>query len=285
MTDSQHRRSLILLATTSVMWSSGGLLIKSIHLHPLAIAGGRSGIAAVVMWIAAKRLRFLFSKAQWAASLCMAATVILFVTATKLTTAANAILLQYTAPIYVALLSGPLLGEKVRARDWITLFFVMCGMVLFFIEDVSGAQLWGNLVAFASGISFAGIAVFMRMQKGVSTLESLWIGHMLAAVIGLPFLLSGPMPGHTDLALLLALGVFQIGIPYVFYGIAIRHVSALEATLVPVIEPILNPIWVALFFGERPTKYAMAGGMIVISAVLIHSLIAARSKRVAIAAK
>jgi drug/metabolite transporter (DMT)-like permease len=274
----RHRNSVLILIITALLWSTGGILIKSISMHPLAIAGARSTIAAIVLILLAPRLKFIWTKAQFLAGASLALTVLLFVIATKMTTAANAILLQYTAPVYVALLSGPLLGEKIKRRDWWTLAIVIGGMVLFFVDKVSPEHFLGNIIALLSGVSFAGIALGLRMQKGVSTLESVLLGHIFSAVIGLPFLFAGPMPSRGDVGRILVLGIFQIGIPYVLYGIAIRHVSAIEATLIPVLEPILNPIWVVLFFGEEPSPLALAGGAIVIAAIIAHSYLGIRYK-------
>ena len=273
-----HRKALALLVITAILWSTGGILIKTIQLHPLAIAGSRSVVAAIVLALATRQFKFTWSKAQIVTAISFAATVLLFVLATKLTTAANAILLQYTAPIYAAILSGPLLGEKVQKRDWITLAAVIGGMVLFFLDEVSTEHTLGNVVALASGLAFAGIALGLRMQKGVSTFESILLGHICCAIVGLPFLAAGPWPTVTDQLYILLLGVVQLGIPYVLYGIAIKHVTAVEATLVPVIEPILNPIWVAFFIGEKPSGYAMAGGGVVVAAVLMHALSSARAR-------
>lgn len=267
-----HGRALGLLVLTALLWSIGGWLVKSVNLSPLAIAGARSGIAAIVMCLAAGKPRFIWTKAQWGAAISLALCVTFFVTATRLTTAANAILIQYTAPIYVALLSHRLLGERITRRDWMTLFVVMAGMILFFIEKVSPEHMLGNVTAVASGVSFAGIAIFLRMQKGESTIESLILGHAMTALIGLPFLFLGNTPTGHDVTILLVLGVVQLGIPYVLYAIAIRHVTALEAILVPVIEPLLNPVWVAIFIGEKPGRLAMAGGALVVAAVLYHGL-------------
>jgi drug/metabolite transporter (DMT)-like permease len=268
-----------LRAIAAIMWSLGGLLIKSIDLHPLAIAGIRSGLAAVVIVLVTRKVRFIWTWPQFAAALSVFLTFLLFVTATKMTTAANAILLQYTAPIYVALISWPLLGERVRPRDWITLALVVLGMIFFFIEKVSSQHMLGNIIALASGVSFAGTAVFLRLQKGQSTLESLLLGHMLMALVGIPFLLVSHSPTSHEMTLLLLLGIVQLGIPYILYGIAIRQVNALEATLILVIEPILNPVWVALFFGEQPSFFAAIGGTIVIGSILIHSLITAKAEK------
>lgn len=274
-----RKTAILLIVITATLWSVGGLFIKSVGLSPLAIAGTRSLIAGAILAIYIRKFKFKFGIAQVGASICFALTVILFVTSTKLTTAANAILLQYTAPIYAAILSGPLLGEKVKRRDWITLFVVICGMFLFFVEKVEIEHFWGNILALLSGVSFAGIALFLRMDKESSPFEPLLIGHGITALIGLPFLLAGPTPTPTDIVYLVLLGTIQLGIPYILYGLAIRHVTAIEATLIPVIEPILNPIWVLLFFGETPSSYAFLGGSIVLTAVLVHSLINARSSR------
>jgi drug/metabolite transporter (DMT)-like permease len=276
-----HKRATLLLVITATLWSLGGVLIKSIPLHALAVSGVRSFIAALVLLVYARKLKFIWTPAQFGSAFFFSYTVLSFVLATKLTTAANAILLQYTAPIYVALLSGPLLGERIGKKDLIALGVVLVGMALFFLDRLSGAGLVGNLVALTSGISFGAQAVCLRKQKGESTLESLFLGHCHTVVVGLPFLLSGPWPTGHDFALLGILGVVQLGIPYVLYGIAIRHVSAMEASLVPVLEPILNPIWVALFTAEIPSTMAVIGGAVVIGAVVWHSLLGAAKKTLA----
>jgi drug/metabolite transporter (DMT)-like permease len=267
-----HRSAILLLALTALLWSMGGILVKSTNLHPIAIAGSRSFIACFVLLLVLKKPRFIWTKAQWGAAVCYCLTVIGFVSATKLTTAASAILLQYTAPVYVALLSGPILKERIVARDWIALSLIFAGLIAFFSESLSPDHMLGNLIALASGVSFAGIAIFLKLQNGKSTLESLLLGNALTAAIGIPFLLAGSLPTSSDISMLLALGILQLGLPYAIYGIAIRHVTALEATLVPVLEPILNPLWVAIFYAEIPGTHALIGGAIVVGAVIWHSV-------------
>jgi drug/metabolite transporter (DMT)-like permease len=267
-----HARALLLLAACALLWSMGGVLIKSVELHPLAIAGIRSAIAAVVLAIAARRLHFTWSRTQIVTAVCFAYTVISFVSATKLTTAANAILLQYTAPVYIILLSGPLLQERVTRRDVCALSAILLGMVVFFLEKLSTAHLVGDLIAISSGVSFAGLTIALRLHKGASTFPSLFLGHVLAALIGVPFLFASSAPTAHDWVFLTLLGVLQLGIPYVLYGIAIHYVSALEGALIPMLEPVFNPIWVALFLGELPSTYALAGGAIVILTVIWHSV-------------
>lgn len=272
-------RALLLLALTAAMWSMGGLLIKSISLHPLAIASFRSLIAAPVLWMACNRKpQFLNNRVQWIGAICLVGTVMLFVASTKLTTAANSILLQYTAPLYVALLSGPILRERINKWDWVSLAAIFCGMVLFFFDKMSADHLFGNILAAISGISYGGIVICLRLQKGKSTIETLLLGHLLTAACGLPFLLMGPVPTHDDVIRILILGIFQLGIPYAIYAIAIPHVTALESTLVTMIEPVLNPLWVALFLGEMPTGNALIGGIVVLLAVLAHTFLKRRFK-------
>jgi drug/metabolite transporter (DMT)-like permease len=273
-----ERRAVLLLALAAAMWSLGGLLIKSISLHPLAIAGFRSLIAAPVLYLACGKPKFIFTKAQWGAAICLVITVILFVASTKLTTAANSILLQYTAPLYVALASGPILKERISKWDWLSLFAVFAGMILFFVDKVSPDHMLGNVLALISGVSYAGIVVCLRLQKGKSTIESLLLGHVLTAVVGLPFLFMGAMPSRDDVVRILILGVVQLGLPYAFYAIAIPYVSALESTLITMIEPVLNPIWVVLFYGESPSQNALIGGLLVLTAIVVHSFLKRRFK-------
>lgn len=268
----ERPRAILFLVITATFWSLGGLLIKSVNAHPFAIAGVRSAISALVFLVVLGKPKINWSIAQFGAALSYAGTVILFVLATKLTTAANAILLQYTAPIYVALLSGWLLKERTRPLDWITVFIVIGGMALFFMDSLSTKGVLGNIVAIASGVCFALQAMFLRMQKKGSPWESIFLGNILTAIIGIPFL-SIAWPNASGWLNLLILGVVQLGLPYILYAKAIKHTSALEATLIPVIEPILNPIWVALFIGEKPGLWSFVGGIIVLAAITIRCVL------------
>jgi drug/metabolite transporter (DMT)-like permease len=272
MCKNQRTRALFYLALTAVLWSLGGLLIKSVNAHPLAIAGTRSAIAAVVILLYIRKPRFTWSFAQIAAAIAYAGTVILFVAANKFTTAANAILIQYTAPIYVALFSAWLLKEKVKAVDWAAIAVVLGGMVLFFLDSLDTKGVLGNLFAALSGLTFGMFAIFMRMQKDASPIESVILGNLITALIGIPFLFQSLPDGQGWLCLGL-LGIVQLGIPYILYSEAIKHATALEATLIPVIEPILNPVWVALLLGEVPGFRSLMGGVIVVVAVTLRCVV------------
>ncbi len=267
-----RRGALALLLLTAVLWSLGGILIKSIRWSPLAISGTRSLIGALVLGaVFGRRLRFTWSPAQVGGALAYAGTVTLFVFANKLTTAANAILLQYTAPVWVALFGYRFLGERTGRRDWITIAAVSGGMVLFFMDRLSPAGFWGNIIALASGFCFGWLTLFLRRQKEDSTIESIFLGNILAALIGLPAML-GSMPDARSWGLLVILGVVQMGLPYLLFSIAIRHVTAVEAIVVPVIEPILNPLWVLLLVGERPGPWALLGGTVVLGSLFLRYL-------------
>ncbi|MEA4902239.1 DMT family transporter [Desulfitobacterium sp.] len=268
----QRPRAILLLIITAILWSLGGMLIKSVNIHPLAIAGVRSIIASGVFLVLLGKPKINGSTAQIGAAISYAGTVILFVLATKATTAANAIFLQYTAPIYVALLSSWLLKEKIRVLDWVTVFLVFGGMALFFLDNLSPTGILGNIFGLASGICFAFEAIFLRMQKDGSPWESVFLGNLLTAVIGLPFLTQA-WPNTFDWVELLILGVVQLGISYVLYSIAIKHTTAIEAILIPVIEPILNPVWVLLFVGEKPGFWAIVGGITVLAAITIRGVL------------
>lgn len=257
----------MLLVITAILWSSGGLLIKAIDWHPLAIAGFRSAIAAVVIRLAFRGQRLNFSRPQLIGAAGYAGTVMLFVASTKLTTAANAILLQYTAPVFVALLAAWFLGEKPRPADWLTIGVVFGGMVLFFQDKMSAGGMLGNILALASGFTMAVMGVAMRHQKDGSPFGSVLLGNVATVACGLPFM-TAPLPDLTGWAALVTLGFFQLGLSYVLYSIAVKHVTALEAILITTIEPILNPVWVFLLIGERPGPWSLAGGVVIIAAIV-----------------
>jgi len=266
-----HRRALLLLVVTALLWSLGGVLIKWVEWNPLAIAGARSLIGALVIaLLLGRQLRFDGSFDQIGGAVAYASTVVLFVIANKLTTAANAILLQYTAPIYVALFSPWFLGERASRRDWLILLVMMSGMVLFFLDDLSLDGYLGNLVALGSGISFAWLTLFLRRQKDGFPLPSLLLGNLLAGLIGLPFMFQS-MPSTSSWIGLLLLGVVQLGLPYILYALALRRVTAVEGILIPMLEPVLNPIWVFLLMGERPSPWAIVGGTVILGAVIFRA--------------
>ena len=273
-----HTRAVGQLVLAALCWSLGGLLIKSVPWPPLAVAGGRGLIAGLFLLATNRGLNFHFSKRQVLGALGYAACTVTFCTATKLTTAANAILLQYTAPVWVALFGAWLLGERATSHDWLTIAAVLGGMGLFFADSLESGHLAGNAFAVLSGICFAGMTIALRSQKDGSPVESIILGNGLAFLVGLPWIVHAPELSPAGWLSLGALGLVQLGASYWLYAKAIRHVTALEAVLIPVIEPILNPVWVLLALGERPSALSLLGGAIVLSAVTLRALKSIRTE-------
>jgi drug/metabolite transporter (DMT)-like permease len=243
----------------------------------MAIAGGRSAIAIPLILAFSGRPQFTFSFAQVGGAIGYALTVILFVFATRMTTAANAIFLQYTAPIYVALIGRWYLGERALRIDWLVIAIALGGVALFFFDQLTIAGFWGNIVALGSGVAFAAVAIFLRKEKGGSPVTSIILGNAIVAIAGAPFILATPL-GEGGVWRLLLLGTLQLGLPYVLYAIAIKQVTALEATLIPLLEPVLNPLWVMLALGERPGQWAIVGAMLVLVAVLARGALMVRRR-------
>ena len=278
MRDKPPKSSLpyLMLVITALLWSTGGFLVKGIQWHPVAIVGMRSLIAAAVILIAIRKPELTWSLPQLGGAVCYAGTVILYVIANKLTTAANAVLLMYTAPIYVIIFGPWFLKEKASRRDWLAVGAVMVGIVVFFMDKLSPEGFLGNMLAVLSGVSFAWMTLFLRKQKRGSPVESVFLGNLLAAVIGLPFFLREELPEIHGILMLIALGTFQLGFSYVLYTKAIQKVRAFEAVLITMLEPVLNPVWVFLLLGEVPGNWALAGGTIVMATVVLHGLAASR---------
>lgn len=266
------------MVATAFLWSIAGLFIKVIDWNPFAIAGMRSLISSLVILAWLRRPKFHWSLPQVGAALTQTATMLLFVTANKTTTAANAILLQYVGPVFTAIIGAWLLKERARWEHWLAFVFVAAGMVLLFMDKLGGGRLLGNVLALLSGLVFSFYYIFMRMQKNESPLESILLAHWLTAVIGLGVALFLPRPVFTwgAVGAIAMLGVFQVGVSAILFTAAIKRIPAVFANLVAVIEPVFNPLWVFLALGEAPGMNAIIGGVIIIAAVTGASIISAR---------
>ena len=265
-----RRHAVGLLVLCAVLWSTGGLLIKWLPGSAFAIAGVRSAIAAVVLLLAIREWPGRWSWWLGSGALAGAASMLGFVIATKLTTAANAIFLVYTAPLYVALLSPWVLHEPIRRGDWLTLLLALLGLGCFCVKQVTWAGWVGNLCALGSGLATAWLVVCLR-KATAAPLPILVLANLLVALAGLPFL-EGTTLAPVHWGLLLVAGVGQLGISTVLYGRAMPHVRAIEAIMLPSIEPVLNPLWVWLLVGEVPSGWALVGGTIVVGAVTARGL-------------
>ncbi len=268
-----RKNAILMLLFAGVLWSLGGLLIKSIPWHPLAISGLRGGIAAIVIYVFSKDRKIIITYEKLFAACLYTLVVTLFVVANKLTTAGNAILLQYTAPVYVALFGYMFLGEKSTFIDWITIFILLGGLTLFFLDDLSFDGYLGNALAILSGMSFAALTISLRKQKNHNPSDSILLGNILTLIIGLPLIISETSFNLHSIILILILGTIQLGVPYILYTTAIKHVTALDAIIFPVIEPILNPILVFFILGETLGPWALLGGSLVLGSVVLRGLL------------
>jgi drug/metabolite transporter (DMT)-like permease len=270
-----RRRSIFLLVLTALLWSSSGLFIKVIRWEPFSILGARSMISTVVFWIYLRHFTFHWTRMQVIGALGYVGAQLFFIIGTKLTTAANAIFLQYTSPLYILLFGYWLLGERPRRADWASMLVIFAGMLLFFCNDLSLDGLHGNVFGVLSGVSMAVMIVCMRSQKAGVPANMILLGNIFGIIVGLPSLLHETF-SLLSLSIILYLGIFQIGLSFVFYSIAIKHIQALESTLILTMEPVLNPLWVFLVLGEVPGMLAFIGGALVLGAVTARAIIGAR---------
>ncbi len=272
----ERRKAVLFLILAATLWSTGGVMIKAISWGPMAILGARSIFSTLLLLVYVRRFPIHWTRWKIAATIGHVLTASLFVTATKLTTAANAIFLQYTAPVYIVLLGAWFLKERPSRNDWISMAIIFAGMALFFGDRLSFNGLEGNLLAVLSGVTLAVMNVSLRAQKDSDPAESILLGSLFIAIVGFPFVLKESWT-ITNWLIILYLGLVQIGLAFVFFTTAIKHVPAIEATLISTLEPVLNPVWVFLFVGEQPGRFALLGGVIVLAGVALNAIGSARA--------
>jgi drug/metabolite transporter (DMT)-like permease len=273
-------RNRLLLVAAGLLFSTGGAAIKAASLTGWQVASFRSGLAAVVLLAALPNARRRWHWRMLGVAAAYAATLILFVLANRLTTSANAIFLQCTAPLYVLLLGPFLLHEPIRRADLFYILAVGAGLALFFagrdtVAVTASDPPRGNLLALASGVTYALMLAGLRWHgrrggedAGIATVVA---GNLIAFVAALPMALPLHAFGVRDAAVILYLGAVQIGLAYWCLTRAIRHVAAFEATTMLQVEPAMNPVWTWLVHGERPTAWALAGGALIVSATLLNT--------------
>ncbi|HSS21874.1 MAG TPA: DMT family transporter [Pyrinomonadaceae bacterium] len=274
---------LVFVVAAAVLWSTGGLFIKWTSLSGLELSFGRSLLAAITVAIFTRHEGFGFNKVTAVASVLYAALLMLFVLATKQTTAANAIFLQYTAPVYLLILEPWLYKEKFRTRDLLVVIACVAGMSLFFVGKLRPQDVTGNILALGSGLCFACYFLLLRHSKSrtVNRASSVIYGNLLIVLVAAPAGIRA-LQGITahDAVSVAYLGVVQIGVAYTLFTAAMaRGVRSLDAGIVGYIEPVLNPVWVFLVLGERPSQWALLGGGIIVLAVVCHMLLAAKDSR------
>lgn len=284
----------LLILVAALFWSTGGFFIKSIQLDAYSISLWRSAFAAMTLAVfynlmVKKEIR---KQSRWLSpqiivtSIVYAALLILFVMATKLTTSANAIFLQFTAPIYVLFFEPIINKTKLKSGDIIAVVITIGAMALFFVGQFDSRSVLGNILALSSGLFFACYTLLLKHERTgeAGMWQSVIIGHIFIVLAMGSMAIVGvidPLP-HTsnELLMLVFLGVLQIGIPYSLFTLGIHSVSALDALLLSMLEPVLNPVWVFIGIGEQPSIYALTGGTIILAMVGIRAWLALRSNRI-----
>jgi drug/metabolite transporter, DME family len=258
------------ILAAAVLWSTGGAAMKLTGLSGWQVGCGRSALAAAFIFLAFRLARARPTRPILLAALAYAGTVLLFSIANKLTTSANAIFIQDTAPLWVVMLSPLLLHERPSRGEVLSIPVYGLGLALFFLDELSAGQVAGNFVALGSGVAFA-LCIMALRGLGTRAVAAVAWGNVIAAVVALPLWAAGPEPTARDLALLAYLGVFQLGLAYALFARGVLHTPAVEASLLVLLEPVLNPVWTFLLAGERPGPWALTGGAIVLGATAVRT--------------
>jgi len=267
----ERRKAVLLLVITALLWSTSGVFIKALDWSPISILAGRGLFTSIVFLLYLRRLPKDWNRWMLLAAGGSLVTQILFITSTKLTTAANSIFLQYTAPIYVVMLGYWLLHEKPSRVDWISMGIIFIGLFLFFGDQLSPEGFYGNILAVISGVTSAIMIVAFRAQKHGHPEDSILVASIVMTVFGFPSVLRESWI-LTNWSIIAFLGVFQIGLAFILFTQSIKHIPALEANLIGTLEPIFNPVWVYLFLGESTGRFALIGGLVVLVGVIVGAV-------------
>ena len=273
-------RGAALVALAALLWSSSGLFIKVLPLGALQIAFARSLVAALTIALIVRvRGGRPFPRPTLLSLACAgsyAGVLVFFVAATKLTTAANAIFLQFSAPIYLVFIEPWLAGRRVAGRDLAAVTVCLSAMALFFVGRLGAGTLPGNLLGVASGLCLALFSLTLKLQRNrhpeADPIGAIILGNLLVAVLCAPLALRGFHPTPTQAGILLYLGVFQIGFAYLLFNAGMKHLSATAAVVTGTLEAVLNPVWVFLGIGERPSAWALLGGLMILGTIAWYSV-------------
>ena len=268
----KENKAIIEMLICAALWSTGGIFIKLLPWNGFAVAGLRSLIAGATMglYMLLKKYRFVLSRRTLRSGVFTACVYTCFVLANKLTTAANAIVLQFTSPVFIVIFSALFFHKKIRRADLAAVLFTLLGVALFFFDQLKPGYILGNCVAIVAGMFMAGMFVTVGEMQGEERFSAIFIGQLLTFLVGLPFVIATkPELTAQTLGCILALGVFQLGISYILYVKASVYCPPLACCLLGAVEPLLNPVWVFLFDGERPGLFALIGSVIVIVSVTL----------------
>ena len=275
-----RNRSVLCVFLASVCFSTGGLFIKIIPWSALAINGARNltGAAVIGFYLLLTRQRLVFSRRVFIGALAMIGVTTLFAAANKLTTAANTIVLQFTAPVFVIVFMAVIYHEKPGRLDLAICFLVLLGVVLFFVDGIRAGNLAGNVTAILSGVCYAGVFMMNTGEKA-DAISSCFLGQLAAGLILTPLCLRETDFSAPAIAAVLALGVIQVGGAYILFSIGIRNTPPVTASLLTGLEPILNPLLVAAFYHEKVSALSVIGSVIVVCSILTYNVCLSRKAK------
>jgi drug/metabolite transporter, DME family len=269
--DSHRRFGIIMTILAAILWSTGGLFIKLLPIDAFTILFYRSFYAAIIFIIIFRKSLFRFNKLSLVSILFYAPLLIAFVTSTKLTTAANAIFLQYTAPAFVLLLEPYFVRTKLTKINIFTVTVCFAGMCLFFVEQFSRPDNWlGIWIAFLNGLILAGLLITQKMNKPEFQPGAVFLGNIVVCLITLPWFIDNPFPSFQENNYLMILGFGQLGLGFALFLFGQKYLPAIESSLISMLEPILNPVWVFIGYGENPGYWAIVGGLVIIAALIFR---------------
>jgi len=269
----EHQKGIIAIVIAAILWSTGGIFIKLTTLTAMQISFFRCAFAALVFLVVFKRELFKANIFTFVNAGLYAAVLILYVIATKTTTAANAVFLQYTAPIYVLIFEPIINKTKYEKINIITIIICILGMTLFFTDKLSSGSIYGNIFALLSGVAFAAFLLGMRKNKKEHQFVSIFYGNIIVVLITLYSIFQIESLSFSNFIMVSYLGIFQVGIAYIVFAYGLKRVLAVEASLISMIEPVLNPVWVLIGYGELPSVTAIFGGIIIIITVSIRAVV------------
>lgn len=268
----KENKAIIEMLVSAALWSTAGIFIKLLPWNGFAVAGLRSLIAGLTMaaYMLIKKYRYALNRRTLVSGIFTACVYTCFAVSNKLTTAANAIVLQFTSPVFLVVFSALFLKQRIRRADIAVVVMTLLGIALFFLDQLKPGYLLGNLVAIGAGMFMAGMFMTVGEMEGEERFSAIVTGQFLTFLAGLPFIVI-TRPAFTPGAALsiLALGVFQLGISYILYVKASRYCPPLACCLLGAVEPLLNPVWVFLFDGERPGFFALIGSVVVVASVTV----------------
>lgn len=269
---SKENKAIIQMLICATLWSIAGIFMKLLPWNGFAVASLRSMFAGITIltYMRISGIKLVFTKKTVAGGILTGLVYICFTCANKLTTAANAIVLQFTSPVFIVIFTSIIYKTKIKKGDLITVLLTLAGIALFFFDDLKTGYIIGNIVAIAAGMFMAGMYMVVGVMDDEMRFSTISIGQMFTFLAGLPFVIATkPVFNATTLSCIAVLGIFQLGISYILYCKASKYCPPLACCLLGVIEPLLNPVWVMIFDGEKPGIFALIGAVIVVATITL----------------